>query len=154
VQDNILYIDNMSAMLLEKNGCVLSSKRTKHINLRYFYIKDKVDQEGDVSIEHSSPAENMLADFFTKPLQGSLFFILRDCNMNIDPKRISKFHSCHRSMLDHETSPVPGVQTKESEPGNHNSCSSIMIDHRVQHEKESVMMSPKDEYHKTEMEPE
>jgi hypothetical protein len=152
VQDTILYQDNMSAMLLEKKGrASSSSKRTKHINLRYFYVKDKVDK-CDISIEHC-PTKDMLADFFTKPLQGSLFFKQHDRVVNIDPN--SKFHSCHRSgVLDHETSPVPRVQTKEKEPRNCNSCSSIMlIDHQVQREKNSVMTSPKNQDRATEMEP-
>ena len=33
VTDNILYQDNKSAMLLEKNGRVSSSRRTKHIKI-------------------------------------------------------------------------------------------------------------------------
>ena len=49
----------------------MSSKRTKHINVRYFFIKDRVDS-GELSIEHCS-AEDMLGNNFTKPLQGSLF---------------------------------------------------------------------------------
>ena len=36
VQENIVYQDNMSAMLLENNGHKSSTKRTKHIELRYF----------------------------------------------------------------------------------------------------------------------
>ena len=35
VKENIVYQDNLSAMLLEKNGKFSSSKRTKHINVRY-----------------------------------------------------------------------------------------------------------------------
>ena len=38
VDDNILFQDNKSAMLLEKNGKASSSKQTKHINIRYFFI--------------------------------------------------------------------------------------------------------------------
>jgi hypothetical protein len=38
VTDNILYQDNKSGILLEKNGRVSSSKRTKHIEIRYYYI--------------------------------------------------------------------------------------------------------------------
>ncbi len=33
VTDNILYQDNKSAILLEKNGWASSSKRTKHIKI-------------------------------------------------------------------------------------------------------------------------
>jgi hypothetical protein len=43
VQDTILYQDNKSVMLLERNGRASSSRRTKHIHLRYFYVKDRVD---------------------------------------------------------------------------------------------------------------
>jgi hypothetical protein len=39
----------------------------------------------------------MVADYFTKPLQGALFYKLRDYIMNIDPS--SEFHSGHRSVL-------------------------------------------------------
>lgn len=40
-----LYQDNQSTMLLEKNGKFSSSKRTKRINVRYFFIKDQIDRE-------------------------------------------------------------------------------------------------------------
>jgi hypothetical protein len=112
VEDHVLYQDNMSAMLLERNGRASSSKQTKHINLRYFYIKDKIEQ-GELQVQHC-PTEDMLADFFTKPLQGSLFFKMRDRIMSIDTS--SKFHSCHRSVLNHETTTAPGVPTKHIEP--------------------------------------
>ena len=36
VQKNVVYQDNMSAMLLENNGRKSSTKRTKHIELQYF----------------------------------------------------------------------------------------------------------------------
>ena len=76
VQENVVYQDNMSTILLENNGCKSSTKRTKHIELRYFFIHDQVLQE-KVLIKHC-PTSNMRADFFTKPLQGMLFYCLRD----------------------------------------------------------------------------
>ena len=39
--------------------------------LGYFFAKDRVDTEG-IDIENC-PTEQVLADFFTNPLQGSLF---------------------------------------------------------------------------------
>ena len=33
----IMYQDNQSAILLENNGRASSSKKTKHLNIRYFY---------------------------------------------------------------------------------------------------------------------
>ena len=39
-KQTVLYQDNTSAMLLEKNGEESSGKRTRHINIRHFYIED------------------------------------------------------------------------------------------------------------------
>jgi hypothetical protein len=71
VEESILYQDNLSAMLLEKNGKQSSSKRTKHIRVRYFFIKDRI-RNGDISVKHC-PTGDMVGDHFTKPLQGAQF---------------------------------------------------------------------------------
>jgi hypothetical protein len=71
VDDSILYQDNLSAMLLEKNDKQSSSKRTKHIRVRYFFIKDRIGN-GDISVKHC-PTGEMVGDHFTKPLQGAQF---------------------------------------------------------------------------------
>ena len=49
ILDNVLFQDNRSSIILEKNGKDLSSKRTKHIKIRYLFITDMVAQ-GDVSL--------------------------------------------------------------------------------------------------------
>ena len=36
INDNILYQDNQSAILLDKNGRASSSNKTRHINIKYF----------------------------------------------------------------------------------------------------------------------
>jgi hypothetical protein len=61
----------MSAMMLETNGKQSSSKRTKHIRVIFFLIKDRVNN-GDITIKHC-PTGEMLAGHFTNPLQGPLF---------------------------------------------------------------------------------
>jgi hypothetical protein len=76
VQDNVLFQDNKSAILLEKNGKASSSKHTKHINIWYFFITDRVDK-GNVSLVWC-PTRDMIRDFMTKPLQGALFRKFRD----------------------------------------------------------------------------
>jgi hypothetical protein len=98
VVESILYQDNMSSILLEKNGRRSSSKRTRHINIRYFFVKDRVESK-EVRIVHC-PTKEMVADYFTKPLQGALFYKLRDYIMNVDSS--SEFHSSHRSVLKDE----------------------------------------------------
>ena len=70
IDKNILYQDNTSAMLLENNTKKSSTKNTKHINMRYYFIKGWVET-GDVVIEHY-PTEKMLGEHFKKPLQGAL----------------------------------------------------------------------------------
>ena len=71
--------DNTSAIRLEKNGKMSSGQQTRHINIRYFFIKDRV-KEDNINIVYC-PTERMMADYFTKPLQGSLFKKLRDVIM-------------------------------------------------------------------------
>ena len=66
-----LQQDNQSAILLEEKGMSSAGKRSRHINVRYFFIKDLVEK-GMVEINYC-PTEKMIADYMTKPLQGSLF---------------------------------------------------------------------------------
>ena len=80
IQDTAIYQDNKSAILLEKNGRLSSGKRTKHIEARYFFIKD-YQERGYVNVKYC-PTDDMVADFFLKPLQGSKFHKLRDLIMN------------------------------------------------------------------------
>ena len=79
--ETIIYQDNKSAMLLEKNDRASSLKRTKHINIRYFFVKDCVDRE-EVKIEFLG-TDDMIADFFSKPLTGKKFIEFRDEILNI-----------------------------------------------------------------------
>ena len=60
IDDNILYQDNISAIRMETNGKASCTKRTKHIEIRYFYITDKV-KSGEISIEHC-PTKEMISD--------------------------------------------------------------------------------------------
>lgn len=80
ITDNVIFQDNQSAMLLEKNGRASSGRRTRHINIRYFFVTDRV-KNGEVRIAYC-PTGEMVADFFTKPLQGSLFCRLRGLILN------------------------------------------------------------------------
>ena len=62
--------ENQSTMLLESNGSSSSRNRTKHINVRYFFSKDYLqDNNNKIKIEFC-PTKEIIADFFTKPLQG------------------------------------------------------------------------------------
>ena len=71
ISDNVVYQDNQSAILLEKNGKLSSSKRTRHIEIRFFFVTDNVEQKR-IRIEYC-PTDDMLGDYFTKPIQGTKF---------------------------------------------------------------------------------
>jgi hypothetical protein len=79
VVENLLLQDNKSLILLKRNRKASSSKRTRHINIHYFFIADQVNVK-EVAIEWC-PTKKMVADFMTKPLQGSHFRNQRDCIM-------------------------------------------------------------------------
>jgi hypothetical protein len=83
IEDNVLCQDNKSSILLEKNGKASSSKRTKHINIRFFFIIDRIGK-GELSVEWC-PTGNMIGDFAAKPLQGAVFKKFRDFIMGVVP---------------------------------------------------------------------
>ena len=60
--------DNISSQRLELNSTGSSGKITKHTRVRYFFIQDRI-KKGDINVEHCRTDE-MIADYFTKPLQG------------------------------------------------------------------------------------
>ena len=63
--------DNESAIKLERNGRVSAGQRSRHINIRHFWIADRL-RANTITLTHC-PTDFMLADFLTKPLQGALF---------------------------------------------------------------------------------
>jgi hypothetical protein len=73
------YQDNQSTMALANKGRS-TSERTRHVDIRYFWIKDRIDS-GDIVVEYL-PTEAMIADLLTKPLQGDLFVRLRFLLLN------------------------------------------------------------------------
>ena len=87
VEDNLVFQDNQSAMLLERNGRASSGRRTRHINIRYFFIADRI-KNGEVRVEYC-PTGDMLGDFFTKPTQGALFRRFRQRVLNLPDDTIT-----------------------------------------------------------------
>ena len=49
INKNILYQDNKSTILLENNRKLSSGKRTRAINIRYFFLTDQIKQ-GNVEV--------------------------------------------------------------------------------------------------------
>ena len=66
-----LYQDNKSTILLENNGKMSSSKKTKHIKAKYFFVTGKIEQ-GEIIVEHL-PTGEMWCDMSTKLSEGIRF---------------------------------------------------------------------------------
>jgi len=81
LKPTVVHQDNQSAMLLETNGKGSSGKRTRHMNIRYFFVAD-VQERKQIILEYC-PTDEMIGDFFTKPLQGAKFRRFRNIIMNI-----------------------------------------------------------------------
>ena len=79
LSSNIIYQDNQSAMLMEQNGRNSCTGNSRHVDIRYFFVKDRINNK-EVMVKYC-PTYIMLADFFTKALQGSTFKLLRDVIM-------------------------------------------------------------------------
>ena len=98
LENNVVYQDNVSAIRMEKNGRNSCTGNSRHIDIRYFFIKDRIEK-GEVTVAYC-PTELMLADFYTKPLQGSLFNFFRRIIMGYDdissilPSSFSKLEEC------------------------------------------------------------
>ena len=74
-----LFCDNKAAIDSSYNP--ENHARTKHIDRRHYFIRELVE-DGKIVVPFVSSADN-LADFFTKPLPASRFFVLRDRIMNV-----------------------------------------------------------------------
>lgn len=70
-----IWQDNTSTLAMIANG-EPNSPRTRHIDIRYFFVKDRVDS-GELCFKYKA-TQDMVADILTKPLQGELFVKLRD----------------------------------------------------------------------------
>ena len=46
-----IYQENKSTILLAENGKGSSSRRTKHLDIRYFFVTDKI-KKGDINISY------------------------------------------------------------------------------------------------------
>jgi hypothetical protein len=74
-EPGVIHEDNKSTIHMANSGKSMSN-RTRHIKIRYFFIKQFLDN-GSFILQHC-PTEHMIADLLTKPLQGQVFCMLRD----------------------------------------------------------------------------
>jgi hypothetical protein len=74
-----LYQDNTSTITMAHMGRGSSGSNTRHIQIKYFWIKQFIDSKV-IKLEHLF-TDNMIADFFASPRVGQLFRKFRDIVM-------------------------------------------------------------------------
>jgi hypothetical protein len=87
--DVVIEQDYKSTIQLENNGQGSSTKRTRHINIRYFYVTSKI-KSGSIRVIYHHPTKQMVSDYLTKTLQGSLFRTHRNSIMGHDESSIAR----------------------------------------------------------------
>ena len=81
IAKKIMYQDNQSTMKFLMNGRKSCGKQSRHVNIRFFWIADRLKTH-DIEVEYC-PTTAMVADFYSKPLQGGLFKRMRDVVMGL-----------------------------------------------------------------------
>jgi hypothetical protein len=66
------------------NGKKSSSKRTRHINIRYFLVTDAIAKK-ECEVRWISREDYMFADYLTKAQQGAEFRVMRYFIMGVNP---------------------------------------------------------------------
>ena len=84
MKDNIVYQDNKTTMLLTNNRKSSIGKRKNHINVKYFFVTDRLARK-DISMEYC-PTSDMYGNFYTMPTQGGLYKTQRQAIINIQYK--------------------------------------------------------------------
>jgi hypothetical protein len=84
VRLNIVCQDNTSTMKLENNGKASSGKRTRHFDIKYFYVTDLIARD-EVVVKYC-PTDDMIGDYMTKALVGAKFYKFRDLILNLSGK--------------------------------------------------------------------
>ena len=112
---NTVYQENHSAILVEQNGKGSSSKRTRNFNIRFFFFTDRIGT-GSLTVEQCGTKE-ILADIFTKPLQGAQFLKFINAVLNINEwSSPDCAANDHWSLLPNTDSCWVWVVTPKSEP--------------------------------------
>ena len=71
MKEKLLFQDNESTIRMEVNGQNSCTGNSRHVDIRFFFVHDRV-KSGKINVVYC-PTDKMVADFFTKPLQGSIF---------------------------------------------------------------------------------
>jgi hypothetical protein len=82
VKNGLLYQDNQAAMNIQNNGVLSRRRRSRHVDIRFFFIKDRIDK-GEMEVAFCG-TNDMVADYLTKPLQGEKFRGFRNSILGLE----------------------------------------------------------------------
>ena len=77
----IIHQDNTSTIRLQKIRKISSGKRTRHFDIKMFYITDLISRD-EVTIVYC-PTDDMIVEYMLKPVMGTKSRVLRDLIMNL-----------------------------------------------------------------------
>ena len=97
---NDIYQDNQSAIRLEKNGRRSRIKRTRHINIRYYFITPRIIKQ-EASVEFF-PTLDMIGDYFKKALKGSQLCQFRNIIIGIHEDDFPAYNSSGRDLIEEQ----------------------------------------------------
>ena len=85
---------NQPATLLGQGGGAPSTKRARHINIRYPYVTDVVKDREEVGTHHL-PADLLAGGYSTKPLAGAAPYRVRNDILGIGPNGRHTYDRVH-----------------------------------------------------------
>ena len=88
-RETVMQQDNQAAIKMEEYGKASCSKRTRHLDIKYFYITNHI-KNGNIRVEYC-PSKKSTADYMTKAVQGSLFVKFQNRILGLDDEDIRIF---------------------------------------------------------------
>ena len=98
VEEDILMQDNKTCTLMHNNHPFSVGKGSKHINVRYFFVVDKIKNK-EVRVI-CCPTEEMVADFSSKSLQGKLFVAHRNTMLEASTDEFDLYKQWYKEALE------------------------------------------------------
>ena len=86
---NMVKQDNTSTIRLLKGGPRVCGQRTRNIHIKYFYAHKK-SADGTINVTYC-PTKEMVSDYLSKPLQGSLFRLHRNTIMGLTEEMVDDY---------------------------------------------------------------
>ena len=96
-KEDVLMQHNQSCVLMHKNYPFSVGKGSKHVNVRYFFVVDKIENK-EVRVA-CCPTEETVADFSSKPLQGKIFVIHRNAMLGVSAEEFDVYKQWYKEAI-------------------------------------------------------